>query len=511
MAVRRPVFKPYNQQQLLAIPPKLEDLIPPTHPVRVVNEVINKINIEPLLKAYHIRGSSSYHPLLLLKVLVYGYVTNIYSSRKLAAACQESIYFMWLSSMSYPDHNTINRFRGVRLKNALRSVFEDVVKLLAEEGLLSIDEVNTDGTKIGANANKYTFVWKKSIQTNKEKMKNQLTEIWQYAQQVAADEDKMPEPPDFTEIDSTKVKETVAQLNEKLAAKNNIDKKVKDKLKYVTKNYPGAIAKYEQQEAILKERNSYSKTDPDATFMRMKEDHMKNGQLKPAYNVQISTSNQFIVNYTVHPNRTDTTTFPAHLAQHEASFGKAPKVVIADAGYGSEENYTLLEQKGATAFVKYGMFDKEQNENHNNKYPFASDKLFYNQEKDCYICPMGQQMDFIGNYIRKTSTGFEQTVKRYQAKNCWHCPLNGACHKSKDNRIIEINENLKRQKQRAYELLNSGEGIERRKKRCFDVEPVFGNIKQNHGFRRFMLRGKEKVAVEWGLLAIAQNLRKKAA
>jgi hypothetical protein len=155
-------------------------------------------------------------------VLVYGYVTNIYSSRKLAAACKESVYLMWLSSMSYPDHNTINRFRGVRLKHALRSVFEDVVKLLSEEGLLSIDEVNTDGTKIEASANKYTFVWKKSIQTNKEKMKKQLTEIWQYAQQVAADEDQMPEPPDFTEIDSEKVKATVEKLNEKLAGRDDI-------------------------------------------------------------------------------------------------------------------------------------------------------------------------------------------------------------------------------------------------------------------------------------------------
>eukprot|EP01042_Synura_sphagnicola_P032066 gene32066-41272_t len=188
---------------------------------------------------------------MLLKVVVYGYVTNVYSSRKLAAACQESIYFMWLSSMSYPDHNTINRFRGVRLKHALRSVFEDVVKLLAEEGLLSIEEINTDGTKIEANANKYTFVWKKSIQTNKEKMKKQLTEIWHYAQNIAADEDKMPEPPDFTVIDSGKVKAAVDQLNEKLAGKKNIDKKMKDKLKYVTKNYPENIARYERQEAIL--------------------------------------------------------------------------------------------------------------------------------------------------------------------------------------------------------------------------------------------------------------------
>ena len=511
MAIKQPVFKPYDQRQILALPPSLEDLIPHGHPVRIVNEVINKLNIEPLMEAYHIRGSSSYHPQLLLKVVVYGYVTNIYSSRKLASACKESVYFMWLSSMSYPDHNTINRFRGVRLKSALRSVFEEVVKLLANEGLLSIEEINTDGTKIEANANKYTFVWKKSIQTNKEKMQKQLVEIWEYAQQIASQEDKMPDPPDFTAIDSEKVQATVEQLNEKLADKDNVSKRIKAKLKYVTKHYPENIAKYEQQESILGERNSYSKTDQDATFMRMKEDHMKNGQLKPGYNVQISTSNQFIVNYTIHADTTDTTTMPTHLGQHEASFGKVLKVVTADAGYGSEENYALLEQKEITAFVKYGMFDNEQHESHNSKYPFAANKLFYNHQEDCYICPMGQHMHHIGTYIKETTTGFEQTIKRYQARNCANCPLNGACHKSKGNRIIEINENLNRLKEKAFVLLTSEEGIQRRKKRCFDVEPTFGNIKQNHNFRRFMLRGKEKVQIEMGLLAIAQNLRKKAA
>lgn len=348
MAVKQPVFKLYNQGQIMMLPPSLEDLIPHGHPVRVVNEVINKINFEPLIKAYHIRGGSSYHPQMLLKILVYGYVTNTYSSRKLAASCRENIHFMWLSSMSYPDHNTINRFRGVRLKHALRSVFEDVVKLLVQEGLLSIDEIYTDGTKMEANANRYTFVWKKSIQTNKDKMKKQLLAIWEYAQHIASDEDKMPEPPDFKEIDSQKVKDTVKQLNKTLAGKENADKKVKAKLRYITKNYLETIERYEQQEAILGERNSYSKTDPGATFMRMKEDHMKNGQLKAGYNVQISTSNQFIVNYAIHPNPTDTITLPAHLAQHEAGFGNAPKVLTADAGYGSQENYTLLEHKEIT-------------------------------------------------------------------------------------------------------------------------------------------------------------------
>jgi len=511
MAVKHPTFRPYHQDQLLVLPPSLDDLIAADHSVRIVNDVINRINIAPLLKAYHIRGGSNYHPLMLLKVLVYGYVTNIYSSRKLAGACRERVPFMWLSAMNKPDHNTINRFRGVRLKHALRSVFEEVVLLLAREGLLSIDQVYTDGTRIEANANKYTFVWRKSIQTNKEKMKKQLEDIWGYAQHIAADEDKMPEPPDLSTINPESVNAAVEKLNKVLADQDGVDKKVKTKLRYINKNFPGNIAKYEKQEATLGERNSYSKTDMDATFMRMKEDHMLNGQLKPGYNVQISTSNQFIVNYTIHPNPTDTLTLKSHLEQHESSYGKAPKTLTADAGYGSEENYTLLEQKGTRAYVKYNMFDKGQNGTYKNKFPFHADKLFYDPQQDAYICPMGQQMHYIGDSHKISGNGFQQTYRRYQAKNCSNCPLNGACHKSQTNRIIEINVNLKRQKQKAHELLNSEEGIRQRKKRCFDVEPVFANIKQNHGFRRFMLRGKEKVEIEWGLLAIAQNIRKKAA
>lgn len=511
MGRRQPNFKPYHQQQLMLLPPSLEDLVPQGHVVRVVNDVINKINLEPLNAAYYLTGPASYHPQMLLKVLVFGYMSNIYSSRKLEAACKESIYFMYLSSMSFPDHNTINRFRGLRLKDTFRTIFEQVVSLLAQEGYLSIEEIYTDGTKIEANANKYSFVWKKAIASSKEKMKKQLAEIWAYAQSVAATEDNLPEPPDLTTINKDKVQDTVDTLNQVLSKKENIDKKIKAKLGYVTKHYPANIAHYEQQEVILGDRTSYSKTDPDATFMKLKEDHMRNGQLKPAYNVQISTSNQFIVNYSIHPNTTDTNTLASHLEQHEKSFGAAPKSLTADAGYGSEENYTLLEERKVTAFVKYNLFDKRQNRSFHKKHPFAAEKLYYNPGQDHYICPMGQKMAYIGEKIRKTTTGFEQTVRLYKARNCQSCPLNGACHKSQGNRVIQVNVNLERQKQQADELLTSEEGIQKRKKRCYEVEPVFGNIKNNHGFRRFMLRGKQKVEIEWGLIALAQNLRKRAA
>lgn len=511
MIRKRPTFKPYNQQQGSLLPLSLSDLVPLNHPCRVVNDIIDKIDLTNLVDSYKKKGCSSYHPKMLLKLIVYGYVSNVYSSRKLEAACKESVYFMWLTSMNTPDHHTINRFRGVRLKDTLKEIFNQVVLLLNDEGLLSIDDVYTDGTKIEAAANKYTFVWKKAIQTNKEKMKLQLNTIWQYAQSVATDEDAMPEPPDFTNIDKEKVQATVNTLNTVLNNKTEVDKKIKQKLTYVTKNYPSNIEKYAKQEAILGERNSYSKTDVDATFMRMKEDHMMNGQLKPGYNVQISSSNQYIVNYSIHPNPTDTTTLASHLTDHKESYGNYPKTLTADAGYGSEENYTILEKQNITAYVKYGIFDKQQNGSYNKKHPFTADKLYYNNESDIYICPMGQPMQNIGTYNKKTSTGFLQTLTKYQAKNCSTCPLNGACHKSKGNRIIEINKNLNLHKQKAFDLLNSETGIEHRKQRCHDVEPVFGNIKNNHHFRRFMLRGKEKVKIEWGLLSIAQNIRKKAA
>ena len=278
------------------------------------------------------------------------------------------------------------------------------------------------------------------------------------------------------------------------------------------KHWPSSLDKYEQQEQVMGEgRSSYSKTDTDATFMRMKEDHMLNGQLKPAYNVQVSTNNQYIADYSIHQKTTDTNTLATHLEQHEELHGQLPETITADAGYGSEENYQLLNEKSIIAYVKHNQFDRLQNKNTQSKKPFSTDKLYYNKEKDRYYCPMGQAMENAGTTTRKTSTGFVRTISIYKAKNCEGCPLRGMCHQSKGNRAIEVNHRLNELKRQAEERLLSKEGIRHRKKRCWDVEPVFANIKNNHHFRRFMLRGKEKVAIETGLLALAHNLRKKAA
>lgn len=502
------VFKNYTPNQVMMLPPSLEELIDKNHPVRVVNQVIDQIAIDPLLKKYKGGGTSSYHPRLLLKVLVYSYLNNTYSSRRMEASLKENIHFMWLSGMSKPDHNTINRFRSERLKDVLKTVFGKVVELLAQAGHLSLKEVYTDGTKLEAQANRYTFVWGNAIKSSKAKMEEQLKELWAYAERVAAEELKDETPESFAPVSAAQVKTTIEKIDQALEGKK-ISKKVKQKLQYAKKNWPSNVERYAQQEKVLGKRNSYSKTDTDATFMRMKEDHMRNGQLKPAYNVQLSSHDQFIVNYSLHQNTTDTSTLKKHLDSFHSLYQKYPEVLTADAGYGSEENYQLLANRNIEGYVKHNQFDREQRSAQVDW--FKSDQLEYDQKKDVIYCPAGEPMKHIGETTRKTANGFKQTYQKYQASNCSGCPLREACHQQKGNRIIDINHRLRKLKQQANARLKSETGIAYRKKRPADIEPVFANIKHNKNFKRFMLRGIHKVEIETGLLALAHNLAKLAA
>jgi transposase len=435
------VFKDYIPNQNVLFPPNLSELIDCKHPVRVVSNIIDGLDLKSLIRNYKSGGTSCYHPKMLLKVLVYGYLCNIYSSRKLEQALKENIHFMWLSGMSQPDHNTINRFRGQRLSGQVKEIFTQIVLLLEQEGIVSLETTFVDGTKIEANANRYTFVWGRAIKKSKERINQQLEELWGYAQSVAKEELKNAESIDFTSIDTEKVEATINTINAALKEKK-VSSKVRQKLNYAKNNWPKNLEKYKQQEEILQQRNSFSKTDTDATFMRMKEDHMLNGQLKPAYNLQISTNKQFILHYSLHPNPTDTKTLTPHVESFEKSYQKVPKELVADAGYGSHENYNLLKTKKIKAYVKYNYFDK-----------------------DC---------------------------------------------KTKQVTVSQNNPELAEIRQKAFDLLKTKRGEKLRKQRCHDVEPVFAQIKHNKGFKRFMLRGQNKVEVEIGLLSIAHNLQKRA-
>jgi len=506
--MKKVVFKQDNQNQVALFPISYEAIIPATHPVRVVNRVIDKLNIEDIVSTYKGGGTSSYHPRLLLKILIYSYLNNTYSSRKIENANKESIYYHWLNGGNFPDHNTINNFRGSRLKDKIETIFTQVVLLLNHSNVVALEEVFTDGTKLESFANRYTFVWRGSVEKNKEKLEKKIklvlkdieNEIAQEAQ--TGDENQTTVP-----INSDELDKKIAQLNEELTHKGASKKVLRQVKKLQDESLP-KLQQYERHMQKMGERNSYSKTDPDATFMRMKEDHMKNGQLKPAYNLQLSTEHNFITNYSIHQRPGDTATYKEHIESYKQKYGHYPHQAIADAGYGSLENYEFLNKNHIESYVKYNYFHKEQSKKFKNDIS-RIENLYYNAEQDCYICPMGQKMLPVGKTKkRKSELGYQYEVIIYQSINCSECPLNGACHKQKGNREIEVNKQLIEYKRQSRENLLSEKGRELRGRRCTEVEQTFGQIKWNKKFNRFLLRGLPKVSIEIGIIAIAHNLQK---
>ena len=501
------VFKDYNPNQNLLLPPSLEELIPSNHPVRVVNQVVDNLNINPLIEKYQGGGCSSYHPRMMLKVVIYGYLTNLYSSRKIEQALHESIHFMWLSGMSYPDHNTINRFRSDRLKGVLKEVFSQLVLLLLDHGHISLEEAYLDGTKIEANANRYTFVWGRRMKTYKDKIKDQLKELWAYAESVAKDE-LTNQPVEFEHIDAEEVSQAVEQIDKALEGKE-VDKKIKKKLSDVRRKWPEQLTRYEKQEKLLGYRSSYSRTDPDATFMRMKEDHLRNGQLKPGYNWQVSTQNQYILGFTLHQTTNDLGTLIGHMESIRNNLGQLPEVLVTDAGYGSEKNYEYLEENDVEAFVQYNHYYNDQKKKWKED-PHLAVNLHYNEDKDCFYCPMGQPMTLVDERYVEDKSGYRLLKKWYKAQRCEGCPMRGPCHNCEGDRVVQAAPKWFKYKSKVKKRLDSERGQYYISKRRIEVEPVFGMIKNNRKYRRFLLRGLEKVEIEAGLLSMAHNLGKMA-
>ena len=251
-----------------------------------------------------------------------------------------------------------------------------------------------------------------------------------------------------------------------------------------------------------------SKTDPDATFMRMKEDAMNNGQTKPGYNLQISSENQFITDFALFPNPTDTLTLIPFFNSFFGRYEHLPQTAVADSGYGSEENYRFMDEAGIDAYVKYNRFHLEQRPRYKPN-PFHHDNFHYNAVEDYYVCPMGQHMTRVGTAHSKTASGYCSESARYRAQNCKGCPLRCLCYKAKgDRRTIEVNHRLNEYKRKARELLTSEEGLRHRGRRCVEPEAVFGQMKFNMAYRRFRHFGKDKVTMDFAFFAIAFNIKK---
>jgi transposase len=545
-----PVFKEYTQGQVILLPTDLGAQIPPRHLVRVVNTAIEKMDLSKLLAQYKGGGTSSYHPKMLLKVLVYAYTQQVYSSRKIAKALRENIYFMWLSGNQQPDFRTINRFRSEVVKDVIEDIFTSVLELLIEEGYVKLENYFLDGTKMEANANKYSWVWGRSTRHYKQKLQEKVKELIVQIEQVNEAENAEYGEQDLEEMgseepfDSQKLEQKIQELNQRLKAQQDkaqeppagIAKaevlpepeqkapkpkkkrgrrgktklqKAQDALKKLEEDCLPRQKKYEDQERKLAGRNSYSKTDVDATFMRMKDDYMKNGQLKPGYNLQMGTEGQFVVGFSVHQRPGDPGCLVPHLQGIKEKLRRLPKKIIADSGYGSEENYAYLHQEQVGNYVKYNTFGKEQRPRYRPN-PFAADQMQYDPQKDELICPAGKRLTYQYSFHPKTDNGYRGERRCYEAEGCSGCPLKEQCTKAKGNRRVNMAFQLQAWRQQAKHNLTSDEGKKLRSLRGVEVESVFGRLKEDWGFRRFLLRGIEKVKTEFGLLCIAQNMAKLA-
>lgn len=499
--MRKPVFKSNLQGQISLFPARLDQNITEDAPVRLVNQIVDKLDISAVEKTYKGGGTSSYHPRMMLKVLFYAYMNNIYSCRKIEKQLLENIHYMWLSGKQTPDFRTINNFRSLHLKNTINQLFTQVVLMLVEMGYISLQTVYIDGTKMESRAGRYTFVWRKTVEKNKSKLEAKIREILKMIDEgIAQDDLPNDEPP--TPIDSDELKKRIDQIN-----RENLSKQEQKAVKTLEEKHLPKLQEYENHLQILGNRNSYSKTDKSATFMRLKDDHMKNGQLKPAYNLQIGTETQFITHFDFFPNPTDTLTMVPFFEGWEESYSAYPQTVVADAGYGSEENYGFMENNEMEAFVKYNYFHAEQKKKFREN-AFTSQNIYYNTTDDYFVCPMGQHLEKKGNKTTTNKNGHRSEITIYEAANCKGCPLRGMCFKAKGNRRIEINHNLRRLKAKARGLLLSEEGIKHRKKRCVEPEPVFSHIRYDGGYLRFRHFGKDKIEMDFALLAIALNLSK---
>lgn len=512
-------FKPYTMDQPALLPPSLEELIPADHLVRVVNRVMDELDLEPILNEYKGGGTSSYHPRMMLKVLVYAYTQKVNSSRQIAKGLRENVNFMWISGNNRPDFRTINRFRSSVMKEGIEVVFSEVLQYLIEGGYVTLENYFLDGTKIEANANKYKWVWAKSTAKYRARLQEKIQELLRNIEQENEAEQAAYGDKDLEEtggenkqggggIGSEALQKRIERLNERLADTMK-DKREAKALKTLQEDCLPRQKKYEEQEKILAGRNSYAKTDHDATFMRMKDDVMMNGQLKPGYNVQIGTENQFVVGFSIHQKANDLNTLIPHLEQVQKRLGRLPRTVVADAGYGSEENYAYLEQAGVEGYVKYPLFSKQQKRSWR-KQRFRVENWEYDPQKDEYICLAGQALTYRRTQHRITANGYPTTSRVYECGSCASCPFKTQCTRGAGNRRVLINPTLNHYQEQVSQKLVSEHGVRLRSRRGVEAESVFGRIKQDWGFRRFTLRGMEKVKTEWGLLCIAHNIAKLA-
>ena len=477
-------------------------MIPENDPVFKLVEICDSLDYTKLEKEY-LRRWRKINPATMFILLVYGYMRRLYSSRQIEEACKTDIRFMWiLGNEEAPDHSTIARFQNEKLVPAIEDLFYQLIDKLMDMGEVSYTNVFIDGTKIEANANKYSFVWSKSVEKNLRKLEAKMdAEAKRLAINYCLREDIGYE-------ECLAVLMQIASLQKirfvygKGKHKTGLQRDIDNLMAMGDKRHG-----YLESLTIAGKRKSYSKTDTDATFMRMKEDYMNNGQLKPGYNVQIAVESEYIVGVGLFHNPTDTTTLIPFTERIQTHSKKKIVNLVADAGYASEENYDYLERNGQNAFIKPLLFEVSKTKKYRSDI-FRPEHMNYDSDSDEYICPNDKKLKYIYTSKYTTDNRYETNRRVYECENCDGCPYRNQCHTSQFNRKIRVSHKLNEQNRKAAEMITTEEGILLRMNRSIQVEGVFGILKQDYGFRRFLTRGNSKVETQFFLLAFAFNIDK---
>lgn len=502
----------------------LDFTIPSNHLANTISWFVDSIPEDVLLGNTAKTGRPAYHPAMMLKILLFAYSRRVFSGRKIELMLEENVPMMVLAENQKISYHTINNFRSSEHANELvKKSFLYFTNLLEAEGLINEGSVFIDGIKIEADANRYTFVWRKAVEKFHEKLKGQASEIYDelIAKEVvkAVTQEKvqisqgLEELAQETEAEIEKLTEEIEQ--EPKAIPSGSPRKarrrgLKKLLHKLRKDYVPRMKKYEEAEKIFAGRNSYSKTDHDATFMHMKEDNMKNGQLKPGYNIQAATTDQYVVDFALYPNPTDFKKLEPFLKQMP-TLNKFDKIV-ADAGYGSEYNYSMLEKEypDKKHYIPYTMYEKEKTRKYKND-PTKLANWYYDKAEDYYLDHYGVKFSFKRNQQRKDcTTGQVRNFKIYEADEVQKTPELEQLAKTASGwqRQIRYNPNWNQLKEKAKEVLQSPEGRHIYSMRKYDVEPIFGHLKNVFGICRTHLRGKKKVETDIGIAFMMMNLSK---
>ena len=494
----------YNTEQL-RLPLDLSVAIDKYDPLWSFLEVIKEVNLKKFLKPH--RGNQGHNSLMMMKVVLFAYMNQVYSLRQMEERCRNDIRFLYLSEEERPSHMAFQRFINNQLKGNISDIFTEITETIFEKTNADTRILYLDGTMMEANANKFTFVWKKTAE------KSLAKSICRIKESIALLESETGLKYGSDDLTPDKLRSFSFSVYQ-YCSENKIPFVYgKGKRKTVIQRVYDEFRKHmekieecsEKIEICGEDRNSYSKTDHDATMMHMKYDYyMNTGVFKPGYNIQLGESDEFIRHIRLGNDRTDTKTFIPFMEGYRKRYDELPGITVADAGYGSYDNYMWCLINGVDAYIKYGLYEKEKTAKFQ-KQKFRKENLLH-EENGKLLCPKGRE--FIYLYDKNQKSKYENIVQVWECKSCNRCPFRKECTKSKKNRRVQINVCGDELKRAAKERLDNPAGKQLREQRCIQAEGVFGVIKTDWNYVRFHRRGFENVENELYLICTGFNLMK---